>query len=70
MFIVILSLIVAGLFLLRKSSSKTAFVADLILVLVVSFLMALNVISFGWGLFWTIIIGTAVTVLDNDGILA
>jgi len=63
--------IIAGMALLAKSvNSRTAFVLSVVLIVVMSGLMAFNVVGFFSGIVITIVAGLIILGLDEIGILA
>lgn len=69
--LIVFILLAAGLIMLKHSvNTMKAYKAFLILIGVTSTLMAFNVISFGVGIFATVIISLFIIALDETGILA
>lgn len=69
--VIVIMMLLAGLYLLARSlRTRTAFVALLIMEVVLSFMMAINAVSFGFGIFLAIIISLAILWADENGILA
>lgn len=57
--------------LIAKSvNTKTAFVSLAALIVIMSFLMAINAVSFGGGVGMTVIASLIILALDEAGILA
>lgn len=69
--VVIIALLIAGMYLLsRLVHTRTAFTALMALVVVVSFFMVVEAVSFIGGIVITVFAALAILALDEAGILA
>ncbi len=67
---IIMILLILGLWMLSKASSKTAIVSYLTIAGVMAFLITANVVGMVWGMIIAVMLIAAVSILDERGVLA